>query len=308
MAELLAQAGYRTGHFGKWHLGSVRQGQPISPGENGFDSWVSSPNFYENNPLFSDQGTALFCRGESSMATVEQALQFIERATRDDAPFLAVIWLGSPHTPHLAGQRELEMKAYQGLPPKLQNYYGELTGIDASLGKLRQELRRLGVQKETLLWYTSDNGARAPGSTGGLRGQKGSLWEGGLRVPAIMEWPTHVDAGRITRSCSTVDILPTVLELAELPLPTTPLDGESLTPMFEGRQPAAETRFGLLAVSRSRASRPQPGNIVGPVATSARRRYAGRRTARRAASAHRRGAAGPCGVAGGRFQTASRSG
>ncbi|MCL6451531.1 MAG: sulfatase-like hydrolase/transferase [Acetobacteraceae bacterium] len=71
-------------------------------------------------------------------------------------------------------------------------YYGEIVGIDRAMGRLRSELRKLGVADNTLLFFCSDNGATGPGSTGGLRGRKGSVWEGGLRVPGIIEWPARI--------------------------------------------------------------------------------------------------------------------
>lgn len=243
IAEALRQAGYTTGHFGKWHLGSVRKGSPVNPGNSGFEEWASSPNFYENSPLFSHNGKVIETRGESSQVTVDIALKFITRATREKRPFLAVIWFGSPHSPHLA--LPALQKLYADQPKRLQNYYGEITGIDRAMGHLRKKLRELGIAENTLLWYTSDNGARRPGSTGGLRGQKGSLWEGGLRVPALIEWPAKIKSPRRTSlPCSTVDIYPTLLDIAGVSVQHQPvLDGESLRPLIEGR--TMQRRKGL---------------------------------------------------------------
>ncbi len=236
VAEALRQAGYATGHFGKWHLGSVQAASPVCPGNSGFDHWASSPNFYENDPLFSLGGRVIATRGESSQVTVELALKFIEQCVRRRKPFLAVIWFGNPHTPHMATE---ELKAlYPDQPPRKQNYYGEVTGIDRAMGHLRRRLRQLGVAENTLLWYTSDNGGRAPGSNGPLRGHKGQLWEGGIRVPAIIEWPAVIRSPRqVDIPCGTVDIYPTLLELAGVKLDKQPpLDGESLVPLLQGRR------------------------------------------------------------------------
>jgi arylsulfatase A-like enzyme len=118
----------------------------------------------------------------------------------------------------------------------MANYLGEITGIDTAMGELRQGLREMGIADNTLLWYTSDNGAQGPGSTGGLRGKKGSLWEGGVRVPTIIEWPAVVKSPRTTDVVgSTVDISPTLLDLLDLkPADDRPLDGVSLLPLIEG--------------------------------------------------------------------------
>jgi len=245
IAEVLKQAGYTTGHFGKWHLGPVRKASPVSPGNSGFDEWASSPNFYENSPLLSRNGKVIETKGESSMVTVELALQFIRKAADDGKPSLTVIWFGNPHTPHVA-LPELQ-KLYADQPKRLQNYYGEITGIDRAMGHLRKELRTLGIAENTLLWYTSDNGARRPGSTGGLRGQKGSLYEGGIRVPAIIEWPAKIPSPVTTRiSCSTVDIYPTLLDVVGFkPKHQPPLDGVSLLPLINGKMKKRSKPLGF---------------------------------------------------------------
>ncbi|CAN5855807.1 sulfatase-like hydrolase/transferase [soil metagenome] len=251
IAEALQQAGYATGHFGKWHLGPVQAGETNSPDTSGFDVFVSSPNFYENDPRMSQNGQVVELKGESSMVTVEAALEFIRVAAEQDRPFLAVIWFGSPHTPHEATD---ETRAhYADLPERLQHYYGEITGIDTAMGHLREQLRELELADETLLWYTSDNGPqgpddRRPGSTGGLRGRKGTAWEGGLRVPTIIEWPARIPEPRVTEiPCSTVDIYPTLLELAGVTVPNQPepIDGLSLVPLIDGEMKARPGPLGF---------------------------------------------------------------
>ncbi len=237
IAEALSQGGYKTGHFGKWHLGSVREDSPVNPGNSGFDEWLSSPNFYENSPLMSRRGKAIETEGESSMITVEAAIPFMEQAAKEQKPFLAVIWFGNPHTPHQATD---ELKnLYPGLSQKERNYYGEITGIDQAMGHLRNELDRLNIRDNTFLLYTSDNGpqGRTVGSSGGLRGAKGSLWEGGTRVPAMIEWPARIKEHRVVNvPGNTSDIYPTVLELAGVESPHQhPLDGISLVDVIDGK-------------------------------------------------------------------------
>src|SRR5690606_34398092 len=136
--------------------------------------------------------------------------EFIRESAQKKQPFLAVVWFGSPHTPHIAVEEDLQ--TYRDQPARVQNYLGEITAMDRAMKHLRDELRTLGIADNTLLWYTSDNGALSPGSTGGLSGQKGTLREGGIRVPAIIEWPAVIKSPRTVKTpCGTVDIYPTIL-------------------------------------------------------------------------------------------------
>jgi arylsulfatase A-like enzyme len=240
VAEALRSVGYRTGHFGKWHLGSVRRASPVHPGENGFDEWLSAPNFFDNDPILSRKGRAVQMKGESSMVTVDAALEWITDTAKSGQPLLAVVWFGSPHSPHSAIERDRALYADQ--PAKLQHFYGEITGMDRAFGKLRDALGELGIRDNTILWYCSDNGAlRGVGSTGGHRGHKGQVYEGGLLVPAILEWPARIAAPRITKvRCNTCDIYPTLLAIAGVTVEKQPmLDGMSLVPLIDGRM---ETR------------------------------------------------------------------
>ncbi|WP_237228096.1 sulfatase [Rubinisphaera sp. JC750] len=245
VAEALQEAGYLTGHFGKWHLGSTYASSPVSPGNSGFDTWYSSPNFYENDPLMSWKGQVIQAKGESSRVPVDYALDFIRSAESQDQPFLAVIWFGSPHLPHEAIDELKEL--YPDQPDKVAHFLGELTGIDRAMGVLRKELREMGIEKETMLWYTSDNGALKVGSTNGLRGNKGDLYEGGLRVPAIIEWPGVIEKHRvIDQVCGTVDIYPTVVDVVGAEVENNhPLDGQSLVPIIEGNTVEREQPLGF---------------------------------------------------------------
>jgi arylsulfatase A-like enzyme len=235
VAEALRSAGYRTGHFGKWHLGSVVARSPVSPGNSGFWRWLSAPNFYDNDPILSRNGRAEIVEGESSVVAAEAALDFMREAVKEDEPFLAVVWFGSPHRPHEAVEQDRE--PYLDLPEELQHFYGEITGMDRAVGLLRDGLSDLGVRDDTLFWYCSDNGALPDvGSTAGLRGFKGDVYEGGLRVPAIVEWPARIPEPRATDVVATTsDIYPTLLDLLGIEVPAQPiLDGVSLRGVIEG--------------------------------------------------------------------------
>ena len=260
LAELLATQGYRTGHFGKWHLGSVAADAPTSPGAQGFDTWLSSPNFYENDPAFSAAGERVELAGESSVVTALAALDFL--AAAPDEPALAVVWFGSPHTPHRATEAEAARLA--DTPASFRAYRAELEGLDHAVGELRAGLDELGIAGNTIVWYTSDNGPRPPGpaegeaavdrraqATGGLRGSKGTLWEGGIRVPSFVVWPGRIAPGtRTAVPASTVDLMPTLAALTRTLLwlhRDAPYDGRNLSGLLVGdeRRPTVPTGLGF---------------------------------------------------------------
>jgi len=235
IAESLKKAGYITGHFGKWHIGSVFKDSPVNPASSGFDEWLSSPNYFDIDPILSKEGTAVRMQGESSTITVDAAIDFIGRHKDKDKPFFAVVWFGSPHVPHKASDEF--GKAYESQGRKKKDFYGEIAGMDAAVGKLRSELKAMGISENTIVWYCSDNGGLPNlGVTGG-RGHKGRIYEGGLRVPAILEWPKRITKPEITNiPCNTSDIYPTLLEIAGInPNRQVPLDGISLTALIDGK-------------------------------------------------------------------------
>ncbi len=244
LPQALRRAGYTTGHFGKWHLNGVRgPGVPVladdanHPGRYGFDEWLSVTNYFDIDPLMSRQGRFEQFKGDSSNVIVAEALDFMERQTSEDHPFLAVIWYGSPHNPQRAVEQDLE-----GLPEgKLAHHLGEIVGIDRSIGALRRGLRELGIERDTLVWYCSDNGGLNldPDAVGKLRGHKGDLYEGGIRVPGIIEWPGHLEPQESDFPASTMDIMPTIVDLLDLPGDSLLAvhDGESIAAVLDGKTP-----------------------------------------------------------------------
>ena len=245
VAELLAARGYATGHFGKWHLGSVRAGEATSPGAQGFEEWASSPNFFDLDPRLSVNGRVVESRGEGSDVVTDRALEFVRAAVACGRPFFAVVSYGNPHLPHVALDDDLAAQSHA--PADARSYYAEIEAVDRNVGRLRDALEELGVARDTLTWFTSDNGPLAPGSaeaheTAGLRGRKGSLWEGGVRVPCLITMPGVVAAGsRSSAVAGTVDVLPTLLDLAGAAPPAATLDGISLAPVLRG-EPRARPR------------------------------------------------------------------
>lgn len=273
LAEALKKMGYTTGHFGKWHLGSVRSGSSVNPGASGFDSWFSAPNFFDNDPILSREGTAVKTIGESSMVTVDAALEFIKH-NHGKNPYLAVVWFGSPHSPHEA--MEIDQLPYEDLDSTLRHFYGELTGMDRAFGKLRNLIRSLPNHEQTILWYCSDNGGLPRVGVTGGRGHKGQVYEGGLRVPAILDWPAKVPLPKFTNvPCVTSDIMPTLLDIVGAPTPDIPMDGISLLPLIEGTMKERSEGIGFWNYPRPGVRTPskswmeelyhaqQAGNMVG---------------------------------------------
>ncbi|TWT78791.1 Choline-sulfatase [Planctomycetes bacterium CA13] len=258
LSAALKKVGYATGHFGKWHLNGLRgPGVPVlgddthSPGAFGFDEWLTVSNFFDMNPVMSRNGTFVELQGDSSEIIVNESLKFIAAAAMKEKPFLAVIWAGSPHGPWLA--KDEDRDPFKKLDSNSQHHYGELAAFDRSVGVLRKGLRDLDVADNTLVWFCSDNGGLAgikPGTVGGLRGHKGSVFEGGLRVPCIVEWPSTIKPRITSYPAATMDIFPTIVEILELPDASMlePIDGISLVPLLSQdsakREKPLPFRFG----------------------------------------------------------------
>jgi arylsulfatase A-like enzyme len=221
IAETLKAAGYVTGIFGKLHLGSGQPDSPCNPGGMGFDEWVVGLNFFDNNPYLSHNGRVEHHKGKGSVILMDEAISFLKKHKDGDQSMFAVVWFSSPHDPH----RELPdgPSLYDGR--KHAGYYREITLLDQQVGRLRDELRGMGIAEHTILWYCSDNGGLIPETSGG-REKKGSIYEGGLRVPAIMEWPSQQLKGRTSIPVSTSDMYPTLMAMAGVEWEAPhPLDG-----------------------------------------------------------------------------------
>lgn len=243
IAQSLKAAGYVTGHFGKWHLNGHRgPGAPIfandpkCPGEFGFDEWVSVSNFYDVNPLMSRSGKFEELQGDSSEVAVAEAVKFLDKHSAGDKPMFAVIWYGTPHSPFKA--LDDDKAAFQELKEPSANHYGELVAMDRSLGTLRNKLRELKIADNTLLVFCSDNGGLPniqPDTVGGLRGNKGSVFEGGIRVPGVIEWPAVIQPRVTDFPACVMDLFPTIAEIVGLPKSSMiqPMDGISLRPLFD---------------------------------------------------------------------------
>ncbi|MBI5694107.1 MAG: sulfatase-like hydrolase/transferase [Verrucomicrobia bacterium] len=251
LPRLLKEAGYRTGHFGKWHLTNRQTPGAPRPEAYGIDEW------------------AVFNGGAGWPAarvneTAANTVAFI-RAHRA-RPFFVNVWLHETHTPHSPSPEA--MAQWRHLDEQKQVYAAVVTDGDNAVGRILAALREAGVEQNTLVLFATDNGPESTGKvkrpaytegdsgvtgydtyysvgeTGGLRGRKRSLFEGGVRVPFLVRWPGHAPAGRKdgTTVFTGVDLLPTLCAAAGIALPPDQRgDGENLLPALLG-QPVARTR------------------------------------------------------------------
>jgi arylsulfatase A-like enzyme len=284
LAHVLAKAGYRCGHFGKWHVGAVKKESPVSPLAMGFHECLSHDNFFEMNPSLSrNGGPPEVFKGESSEILIAETIRFIERSKQSGKPFFTVVWFGSPHEPYSGLPADLAL--YDDLPAKytkkvkltsnetggpttrpqgevLRERYAEITAMDRAIGTLRKHLASQGLRENTLVFYCGDNGTSADAALGfPHRGVKGQVYEGGTLVPGLIEWPARIPQPRTTRfRASTSDLLPTLAALTGQPLPSRPLDGIDLALVLDGKineRPTA-LHFWEYDTRRFAGTKPQP--------------------------------------------------
>jgi len=245
VTKLLTAAGYATGHFGKWHLGSG-QGAP-TPGEYGIDEYCTADS---NGPQLTGRDDPYF-RAKSTAQIVDRTIDFIEKNRYK--PFYVNVWTLLPHAtlhPTNEQMKPYERYAPRGVPYKgvKQIYYASVSDLDHQIGRLIKKIDELGLADNTLIAFSSDNGPEdfdirnavhsGIGSTGPFRGRKRSLYEGGIRMPFIVRWANHVPAGSVdnTSIVAGVDWLPTICRLAGVTLPDgLSLDGEDMSSTLLGK-------------------------------------------------------------------------
>ena len=284
IAHLLGQAGYHCGHFGKWHVGAVKKESPTNPRKMGFHEYVSHDNFYEMDPVMSrNGGKPEKFPGEGSEVTIKETLDFIGRAKDAQKPFLAVVWFGSPHEPYSGLPEDLAL--YDNLPMELadrevsltsnetgrrtkrplrdvlRERYAEITAMDRAIGMLREYLCQSGLRDNTLVLYCGDNGN--PPSSGRtatpLRAEKGHVYEGGIRVPGVLEWPAQIPQAQVSNvNTVTSDFLPTLCSLAGASLPCRPLDGVDLIPLLKGEMDSRPKPIGFWQYDSKQLSARKP--------------------------------------------------
>ncbi len=251
VATLLRNAGYTTCHSGKWHLnGEFNKPAQPQPGDHGFDHWFSTqnnalPNHRNPNNFVRDGKEVGETSGFSSALVADEAIGWLREGRDKAKPFFLYVCFHEPHEP--IATDEQYKKLYPGDDPSFSAHHGNITQMDAAFGRLVRALDEDGLSANTLVVFTSDNGpAITPfhphGSAGPLRDKKGSMYEGGIRVPGILRWPGKAKPGSVSEEpvCG-VDYLPTICAAAGVQAPQDrKLDGVSILPALEGK-PLART-------------------------------------------------------------------
>ncbi|MFV1965733.1 MAG: arylsulfatase [Pirellulaceae bacterium] len=244
MAEIFAAAGYRTGCFGKWHLGD---NFPFRPQDRGFQEvlihgggGVGQAPDYWGNDYFDDtyfrNGQPEPCEGYCTDIWFDTAIDFIDKSRNE--PFFCYLSTNAPHGPYRVDPKYSQPYKDQGVPSPMAEFYGMITNIDENMGRLMAHLETKKLAANTVLIFMTDNGTSAGfrggyGFNAGMRGTKGSLYDGGHRVPCFLRWPIGgLTGGRdLPELAAHIDMIPTLADLCVLEIPPqTHIDGVSLAP------------------------------------------------------------------------------
>ena len=272
LAEVLAAGGYRTGMYGKWHLGD---NFPCRPQDQGFQkTWhhggggiTQTPDWWGNDyfdDTYTDEnGKAEQFTGYCTDVWFDKALEFIEQSKSGDKPFFCYLATNAPHGPFNVAKEYSQPYVDAGVPERMALFYGMITNIDDNMGRLTARLDEWGIAEETILIFMTDNGtaagvARPPrnqrdrtaqtpwaGFNDEMRGQKGSEYDGGHRVPFFIRWPGGgLEGGRdVDQLAAHVDVMPTLLQLCGVKRESgPPTDGASLVSVLNGDDEALRDR------------------------------------------------------------------
>lgn len=283
LAEVLKEQGYATAHFGKWHLGTLTTGETdgnrgrlndslhyAPPWMHGFDisfsteakvpTWdpmITPAGFEEemgSKKPGEHSGTSYWVgenqketrnlNGDDSRIIMDRVVSFIKKSAGERKNFFAVVWFHTPHLPVITSEHYRNL--YKDYSEDEQHYYGAITAMDEQIGRLRSFLRDLTLDKNTIIFFNSDNGpegtsksGKTQGSALDLRGRKRSLYEGGIRVPALLIWPERFQSHKVINTpVTTTDLFPTMISILGIKPQhlIEPLDGFDIMPLIKNGQ------------------------------------------------------------------------
>ncbi|MHC4445002.1 MAG: arylsulfatase [Planctomycetota bacterium] len=235
IAEVLKQAGYVTGCFGKWHNGAH---YPHHPNGQGFDKFFGFCgghwcNYFDTQ--LEHNGKMVPTKGYITDVLTDKAMEFMEKNKK--GPFFCYVPYNTPHSPFQVPDKYFDKYKQRGFDDKDACIYGMVENVDDNLGRLLNKLDELKLAYKTIVIFLTDNGPNGQRFNGDMKGTKGSPHEGGVRVPLFVRWPGHIEAGLTVKPLTAhIDLLPTIVELCDVPMAKTlPLDGRSLVPLLKGR-------------------------------------------------------------------------
>lgn len=251
IAESFRKAGYVTGCFGKWHNG---RHLPLHPNGQGFDEFVGFCgghwNSYFDSPL-ERNGRPFQSKGYITDVLTDEAISFVDR--QGDTPWFCYVPYNAPHSPWLVPDRFFDRYKNSGLDDKTACAYAMVESLDENIGRILSTLERSGKSSRTIVVFLTDNGPNSDRFNGDMRGRKGSVHEGGVRVPLFIRWPGMIASGKtVDPICAHIDLLPTLLDMCGVERTAgPPLDGASLWPLIRGSVNKADWPDRMLFTSRT---------------------------------------------------------
>ena len=246
IGQIMSDGGYHTAMFGKWHLGD---NYPYRPEDRGFQEVLrhggggvgQTPDYWDNayfDGSYFHNGKAVPAKGFCTDVFFDYAKRFINKVKDDEKPFFIYLCTNAPHGPMHAPEKFSKPYAQQGV--NVANFLGMIANIDHNVGQMREFLQEKGLAENTIFIFTTDNGTSSGAGifNDGMRGRKGSEYDGGHRVPFFIHWPNGglnkgLDVGMIT---SYVDIVPTLIDYCSVPAPKgLKFDGVNIRPLIEGK-------------------------------------------------------------------------
>lgn len=246
LAEVLRHAGYRTGIFGKWHLGD---NYPMRAIDQGFDDSLvvnggglaqpgdPPPGNSYTDPILRRNGKYERTKGYCTDIFFREAARFVE--ANQTKPFFLYIPTNAPHTPLQIDESYVKSFRAQGLDDTTAKVYGMVKNLDENVAQLQSLLTRLNLRENTILIFLTDNGPQQKRYNAAMRGLKGTVYQGGIRVPCFLQWPAKVKPGlTIDRIAAHIDLFPTILAACAVKAPKIAIDGRSLLPLLTNNAPA----------------------------------------------------------------------